>query len=223
MKKKWLVLAMTMVMAVSSVGCSKSDNKVEKGNKVGGSLIVGQITDLTGDFANGWANGSADADVKYLIAGYQTVTYTKEGTYEVDPTVVKNLDVKENEDGSKTFTFTLNENLEYSNGLKIKAEDYVFSALIGSSPEFEALGAYATTGQPFVGYDEFYNGETKTFTGVRLLGDYEFSVTVKADELPNFYEMAKVSLSPTPMSVYAPGVTLTDEGNGATLSDNFTT
>ena len=35
--------------------------------------------------------------------------------------------------------------------------------------------------------------------------------------------MAKVSLSPTPMSVYAPGVTLTDEGNGATLSDNFTT
>lgn len=217
MKKKFLAMTMIVALAVTALaGCSK------KSEGPSGSLIIGQVTELTGDFGDGWTNGAADADVKYLIGGYATVAYTREGIYEVDPTVVKEYEATENADGSKTFTFTINDNLVYNTGLEITAKDYVFSILLKSSKEFESLGANATAGLSFVGYDEFYNGETKTFAGVRLLGDYQFAVTIKAEELPYFYEMALASVSPLPMSVYAPGVDITDNGEGATFSDNYT-
>lgn len=218
MKKKLMAFLLVAAMVVSMAGCSKNGGTSKKG----GSLIIGQITDLTGDFANGWTNGNADADVKALIGGYGVVAYTRDGTFEVDKTVVKEMKPTDNEDGSRTYTFTINDNLEYNTGLKITAEDYVFGALIGSSPEYAALGAYATSGIDWVGYEEFNKGKTKTFSGVRLLGDYEFSITVKAENIPYFFDLAAVAVGPTPMSIYAPGVTITDDGNGATLSDNFT-
>ncbi|MFQ9800475.1 MAG: hypothetical protein ACLR23_17935 [Clostridia bacterium] len=74
----------------------------------------------------------------------------------------------------------------------------------------------------YVGYKEFNAGETKTFGGVRLLGDDQFSVTVAAEKFPYYYELVWCDVKPLPMHVLAPGASIEDTGNGATLSDNFT-
>ena len=54
------------------------------------------------------------------------------------------------------------------------------------------------------------------------LGDYEFSMTISADQLPNYYEMANVAYGPEPLAAIAPGCDVKDDGNGAYLTDGFT-
>lgn len=64
-------------------------------------------------------------------------------------------------------------------------------------------------------------GTTKEFAGVNLLGDYEFSMTINADQLPNYYEMANVAYGPEPLAAIAPGCDVKDDGNGAYLTDGI--
>ena len=47
-----------------------------------------------------------------------------------DPVVVKDHEVIENDDGSKTYRFEINDNLKWSDGSPITAKDYVFSLLL---------------------------------------------------------------------------------------------
>lgn len=217
MGKRLAAVVILIMMIITATGCNFSGQTKMGRNQ----LIVGQLTELTGDFGTGWTNGAADSSVKALLNGYQTVIYTREGTYEIDPTVVEEFHSTVNDDGSKTFYFKIHDNLEYNTGLGITVKDYAFSILLGSSPEYEALGAYATTGASYVGYDEFYRGQTESFRGVRMYSEYEFSVTVSAKELPYYYEMSLVSVSPLPVSIFAPEVSIYDAGYGATLSNNF--
>ena len=76
-------------------------------------IIIGNTTDLSGKFRysnfGGSNPGASDLDVDNLINGMETVATTKEGGFEVNKTVVKQLDKVENEDGTLTYTITLND------------------------------------------------------------------------------------------------------------------
>ena len=110
----------------------------------------------------------------------ETVATTKEGGFEVNKTVVKQLDKVENEDGTLTYTITLNDGLLFSDGTPVTAKNYlyytmVFSTLVAS----EAEGKDRQAGLTIVGFEEFNaydgtnegDGVSKTFTGLRLLAD----------------------------------------------------
>ena len=165
--KKVLALMLALAMVFAFAACDNAPAAQQ--HEVGGSIVVGSTTDLDANMLSGWTNGAQNAAIRDLIFGYGTVTYTKEGNFEADPQVVKSIESKENEDGTKTFTITLQEDLVYNDGTKITAKDFVFSVLLGSSPEFGALEADNTSGYSFVGFNEFNAGETKTFKGVNLV------------------------------------------------------
>lgn len=181
-------------------------------------IILGSTTQVNGDFFDGWTNSATNAYLKELMEGYQTVVWTKEGRYIINPVAVPSHTAVVNADGSKTYTFNLAKNLTYNDGSKISAKDYVFNILYAASPEAIELGAQYGAGPEYVGYDDFHSGKTRSFSGIRLLGDYSFSVTIKAEELPYFFDLSLVSVGPLPMHVLAPGVDITDSGKGATLS-----
>ncbi len=196
----------------------------ESAEPVDNQVIIGTISEINGDMMYGWTNGATNADIKYLINewGAVPVVFTKEGYFQENPSVSDGITTTDNEDGTKTFTIKIKEGLVYSDGSAITATDYVFSVLLRSSPEFGALEADNIGGQQFVGFEAFQQGESETFTGVNLIDDYTFAVTVKAEELPYFYELTFASVVPYPMAVIAPGVTITDDGTGATISAEFT-
>jgi peptide/nickel transport system substrate-binding protein len=119
-----------------------------------------------------------------------------------------------NTDGSKTFTFVICKDLTYNDGTAITAKDYVFSALLCFSNEFVEIGADNAGNEMYPGGPEYSAGESDILPGFRLLGDYEFSVTLVAEELPNHYELVKVELPPYPLHVIAPGCDVKDDGQG---------
>lgn len=187
------------------------------------ALIVGNISALSGDFNGIWTNNGGDAAVRRLLEGYSPVTTDQGGQYLWDPTVVASHEETENEDGSKTFQVTINEGLTYNNGDPITAKDYCAYQMFFSSPLVKESGK-GTTGQNLVGWTEFNGGESKEFAGIRLIDEYTFSLQVKADQLPYFYEMSYMDFQPLPLQMWAvEGVDIADDGNGCYFTGNFGT
>lgn len=239
MFKKLLAVLLAAVMVFSLAACKTDDGKDKtpspspsdvpteepdnKPTEPTGQLTIGNTTELTGDWVPYWQNNAADYDIHNFVNGYGTVDMTKDGQYLVNETVVDNHEIVANEDGSKTYIWTIKQDLTYKDGTPITAKDYVANVLFWSSSQIKALGARNTYGYSFVGYDEFSTGEAKEFTGVRLLDDYKFSVTVKAEELPYYFELPKFSVGPFNLAYWTDeNVEIKDDGNGAYFSDNFT-
>lgn len=190
-----------------------------------GQLIIGTTTDMDNDFYDPDFNNNATNYKAYaLIHGYGTVIYSKEGTFEIDPTVVANCEETENEDGTKTYTITLNDGLVWSDGSPVTAQDYVFAAYLESSPEMMGVDNYSATAYTHLdGYKEFNAGETENLKGLRLIDEKNFSVTVAAEELPFHYDIYYAGITPRPMAVIAPGCEMVDSEDGVSISGDFST
>lgn len=240
--KKILIMFLALAMVLGAVACQQQSEPVNQPDQTAdpaqaqtpapaetdapatpaveytNELIIGDITESMGDFISGWTNAASDAYVKQLMSGYATVNWTREGLFAVDELItVKEWSEVDNEDGTKTYTFTINDNLTYNNGDPITAKDYVASILLWASPQMVELGATTGTGMEFVGYAEYHNGDTNVFPGVRLLDDYTFSITIAAEELPYHYDIAYAIVGPEPIHVYAPSATISDNGEGALI------
>ncbi len=232
--RKLLALLLAGVMAFSAAACGEQEPVTNNGESSEASsgtseeplenkLVIGTITQMKAEFYDG--NFCADAtnyNMYDLLHGYTTVVSTKEGEFVYDPTVVKDHSEVENDDGTKTYTVTINDGLVWSDGTPITAKDYVFAVLLESSPEMAELAYPSQAGYSLVGYDEFYSGSTKNFAGVHLVDDMTYSVTVKAEELPYHYDVAYASLWPRPMHVIAPDADVADAPEGATITGDFT-
>ena len=204
--------------------------------KEDGSIILGNTTDLSGKFryATFGANspGSSDLDVQGLIVGLATVTTTKEGGYTWNDTVVAEHSEVDNEDGSRTITIKLHDDLLFSDGSKVTAKNYIASTLVFSTPvAAQAAGRDHMAGMNFVGYEAFaaYDGTnaaedgsvTKEFSGIRLLDELTFSVTISADFLPYFYAITYGSFSAQSTALWLGENDIVDDGNGVYLTDGF--
>lgn len=217
--KKVLSLLLISIMMLSLAACTGDKEPVRE---VGGQIIVGNTTELTGDWITTFQNNAADNDVLNFISGYSVVDITIEGEYVIDETVVKEYDVTENTDGSKTYTFTINKGLKWNDGVEVKAEQYVGGILLWNSYFIRQLGGSNTGAFRLVGHSPYASGDTNVFEGVRLLGDYQFSLTINPTYVPYFYELAMVGYGPTRLDYWLGDVNVKDDGNGAYFDQEIT-
>ena len=195
--------------------------------------ILGSSTELSGDFRYpGWSGSSAgasDQDIQRLTVGYGTMETNQGGAYVWNETSVKDHTETENEDGTATYTVTIKEGLTFSDGTPITAANYLARVLAFSTPVAVAAGASGLAGQAFVGFDDFsaYTGDeaeggSKVFSGVRLLDEYTFSLTVTSEYFPYYFAYTYAALDPDPMGLWlGDGVEVKDDGEGCYLSDEF--
>ena len=183
-------------------------------------LIVGHPTVTKGDFFTElFGNDTADIDVRALIHGYNLVNWDQnQGTYVMDPSVVKEYQVVEDIDGNRTYRMMLWDDLYYSDGSPITAWDYAFSLLLMMSPEIEAIGGKIYRAEHILGYDEYIESRKKVLAGGKLtdsdvfslggvdvIDDYQLWITLDSEFLPYFFEVGLLMTVPYPISVIAPG------------------
>ncbi len=238
-----LLLLAALVVGCALTGCKNDGDgqttttapeavvrEIQKGTRV----ILGSTTELSGDFRwpgfGGSSAGASDQDITKLTVGYGTMEIDQSGAYQWNKTAVKSHNETENDDGTYTIDIVLNEGLKFSDGSVITAKNYVASILSFSSPVSVAAGHSGMSGQAFVGYSEFraYTGADapeeakKEFSGVRLLGEYEFSLTVSSDYYPYYFAYTYGAVDPDFLAlVLGEGVDVKDDGNGCYLTDNF--
>lgn len=141
-----------------------TDGRVYNDFKVGGQVILGNNTQMSGYFrwpALGQSSANAaDQDISRLTTGYSTMETDKAGSYVWNKTAVKEHQAQEikHDDGSLTYkiTITINEGLKFSDGSDVKAANYVAYTLAMSSPVSEASVQYNRAGYSLVGWESFH-------------------------------------------------------------------
>ncbi len=245
--KKFLALLLALAMIASLAACGSTPDApaattaateanapetTPAAPTVPNRAILGSSTELSGDFRwpgfGGSSAGASDQDINRLTAGYSTMETNQGGAYVWNETVVKSHNETENEDGTYTVAIELNEGLTFSDGSPITAANYVAGILAFSTQVSVGAGHSGKSGQSLVGYNDFYayTGEegtgSKVFTGVRMLDDYNFSLTVSSDFYPYYFAYTYAAVSPDPLGlVLGEGVEVKDDGEGCYLSDSF--
>lgn len=202
------------------------DETAERPTEPSGQLIIGTTTEMSGDFSGVWQNNASDATVRRLVQGYGTVDQTDEGEYVIDDSIVEKYDTKENEDKSKTYTFTIKQGLKFADGKEITAKNYVAATMLWSSKLIgpDLCKGKNTAGIDLVGYDAFSKGEKKEFTGIHLIDDYTFSATINPDNTPYFYELNSVGSSPEDLEFWlGKDVDIKDDGDGCYFVEDINT
>ena len=216
MKKIMACMLAVMLMLTAAVHAEEIGQEGVKEE-----LIVGTTTRMSGGFfTEMWGNNSTDADIRMLPHGYNLMKWDgAAGCYALDDSVVSGMVVTEDGSGDRTYNLVLYVDLKYSDGTAITAKDYAFSMLLSLSPEVAAIGGAVNDADYIVGAEAYKSGESKALSGVRVHGDRQLSVTVKAEYLPYFYEMALLNCNPYPISEIAPGCEMADDGEGAYIAE----
>ena len=208
-----LVLAIAMVLSMTT---AFAENTAEKG-----TVIYGSSTEIGGDFAPGawWTNNATDKMIRDMTNDYFVTTTNQGGQYVINETVCGGLSSVVNPDGSKTFTVKINEGLTYNNGEAITAADFVWPMVFACSPVATEVGAKLTGYLTYVGGQDFYDGAAAAVSGVRLIDEYTYSVTIVADKIPYFFDMAYVADHPFSIKYWlGDAVELKDDGEGAYIA-----
>ena len=212
--KKSMILAIifSMMLAGSAALAQEGQN----------TLVVGNTTQMSGNFfLEAWGNNSADLDVRELLHSYPTVVWSMDGRLSVNTTVVRSLTAQRDPDGNRVFEVRLNQNLLYNDGSPVKAADFVFGILLESSPIIQQIGGTVAAKEHILGAAEYTRGEAQTMSGLHLIDDYTFSISVGKEFFPYFYEQAYAFSQPYPISEIAPGASVRDDGEGAYIAGPF--
>lgn len=208
-----LVLALILVLTAFS-GCKK-EAKGTRENKI----VYGSTTEVSGDLGNAWwSNNATDKLIRDLIDDYSVIVFDQGGQMVVNTTVAEEVsDVVMNDDGTATYTVKIKDGLKYNNGTKITAADFVAYALVAYSPATLEAGA-TMSADSVVGAQEYQDGTSKVLSGVRLLDEYTYSISITPDYANYYFGLSYASLSPLYLPLYSSAaLTVKDDGEGAYL------
>ena len=95
-----VLLALTMGMSAFAEGTSGRRD----------SLVVANATKLSGYFFTElWGNNTSDQDVRAMLHGLETVTWTEEPQFDINSTVVESVKNLGYKNGDRSFQIKLNE------------------------------------------------------------------------------------------------------------------
>ncbi len=183
-----------------------------------GELTIGLFYEIYNDWEYYW-NYHQMIHPNALVNALNTVTHNRSGEYIIDPYVVKSMDTSLDDEGNKTFTFEIWDDLKWSNGEPIRAEHFVASFLFFNShvikTDINVIYSY------LIGYSQYKNGESDVFEGIRLLDNYIFSLTVSSEYLPYYHELKYVDAAPLSIDMWlGKDYEIKDDGEGAYIALN---
>ena len=192
------------------------------------TLVVGAVQEFNGDFLQGWTNNSMDVKARRYMGiegnnGYGTVVQDESGQWINNMTVLKEEpQIVKNEDGSETTTYKIKEDLKWSDGTPITADDYLFGSLLHTYPSYQLVTGSTSIGDdPLMGYEAYKNGDKDTFDGLKKIDDYTFSITVDASFLPYYEEAALRGFGPYPIHAVSENLAVAPEGNKIVAKDGY--
>ena len=184
-------------------------------------LVVGNTTHLSGDFfTDMWGNATSDLDVRRFLHGYNLVSWDfHAGIFQVNDTAVSGMVATQNSAGDHIYQIALYDDLLYCDGSPITAWDYAFSFLLEMAPQMEELGAKTSRLDYIQGAEAYRRGDADVLAGLKIISDYEFTLTIDHEYLPYFYELGLLSIQPYPITAIAPGCKVKDDGEGVYIAN----
>lgn len=172
----------------------------------------------------GTVQAVTDDELRELTKGMALTEPDGTGDYRWNDVVVKQHREIRHADGAKTYMITIRKDLKLSNGTQINAASYLVEMMAQSTQQ----GQGSVIGCRLRGWGDFHNNSTLSedgpvFSGVHLLSDDTLSLTVRAEYLPDYFELAYLSLTPAAVSTWLGKAEIVDNGEGCYLTKEFYT
>ncbi|ONI45096.1 hypothetical protein AN641_04740 [Candidatus Epulonipiscioides gigas] len=169
--QKFTLLSVIMGISASAfVGCSSSSSDV------GGGTAVVAISELNGVFNPFFYTTSFDRTI-YERVFSTLIELDRQGQY---VSGVSDFKIEEKTDDAgevqTVYTFTLKDDIKFSDGELMTAEDVMFSFLILLDPTYDGVATMNTL--PIVGLDEYKNGDATEVAGLKQIDDKTVQVTI---------------------------------------------
>ncbi|NLL70223.1 MAG: peptide ABC transporter [Epulopiscium sp.] len=210
MKRKLsLLLAVVMMFSIALAGCGKKatdsnsdasqgqqtdakedkkedkqekkvDNPASKRANAKDTLIIG-MTEAKGELLPVYYSTKYDAFIVQLV--FDGLMTNNEAA-EIVPHVAKEYKVS---DDHLTYTFTLRDDVKFSDGTPLTAKDVAFTYTLLADPSYD--GRYKSVVREMVGYKEYSEGDATELAGIKVEDDHTISFTfteAKADNITKF-------------------------------------
>lgn len=187
----------------------------------GDNLLVASAAGISGNFLSDFALTKGDKAVSKLVSSewYGTYVENPDGGMSINAVCIKDVSTEEDDKGNRTYTFTLHDDLYFSDGSEITAKDYIFSLLLRARDDWSSAGSTQDMGEDLLGYYAYSSGTQDYFQGVRLIDQYTFALTVQKDTAND--ERA-VCIYPAPSEAWAQGNAIENSDEGARIIEiNF--
>lgn len=237
-KSKWLALFLAATMTLAATGCGSFTGTSKDTQKDPSAVSKDTITVYDSNEIRTLVQWAASDNNSFTILNNVSEgLYRLNAKHEPELALAKSCNVS---DDKLTYTFTLKDNLKWSNGTAVTAKDFVYSWLKQMSTE-------ATNGYSFIMTDYIVNGAeyldgkaTADKVGVKAVDDKTFVVTLKQPTayftrltvLPMFFPLneefvkaqgANFGLKAENMIYCGPyKLTAYDPASGSTLAKNDT-
>jgi len=179
MKKRILSLILIAAMAFGMLAaCGQEEEQVET---IAAPLVVG-YTSFNEVFTPFFARSAADKDV-VAMTQVNLLTLDREGSViyqaiegqttsyngtEYTYYGIADIDVKTDKDGNSVYDITLREDVKFSDGEVLNAEDLIFTMYVLCDPLYD--GPYTLGKAPILGLDEYQSSMTTLFDALVLAG-----------------------------------------------------
>ena len=188
--KKLIALLLASTFALSMLAGCGGSKESEKGSAKATSMTFNLVTEPK----------TIDPTLNQAVDGGHVINHTFEGLYRETaegfiPGIAESHDIKNNEDGTATYTFKLRKDAKWSDGEPVTAKDFVFAWKRAVNPATAAGYSYIMA--PIVNATEITAGEKAVDElAVKAVDDNTLEVTL-TQEIPYFIEL-------TTFPTYAP-------------------
>lgn len=191
------------------------------------TLVVG-VGSMNGDFIQGFGNDANDVKTRRLLGiegnnGFTTYVQDENGKWQWNKSILAEEPTSvNNDDGSMTVTFKLKDDVKWSDGEPLTADDFLFLTLLQSDYNYISMtGSLQIGDDGLVGYEVFHNNDSNELEGLEKIDDYSFSVTIDAKELPYFDVQSLSNEGARPLHHIAPNLQVAENGKRLEVKDGY--
>lgn len=147
--------------------------KNDKSAVADGSLNYALVSDtpFAGTLNYAFYDGAPDAEVMQF---FDEPLFATNGDYEFTNDGAASYEMS-NE--NKTITVTIKDNVNWSDGQPVTAEDYKYSFLVIGSKDYTGVRYGDAIIQSIVGMKDYHAGKAKDISGIKILGKKKLSIT----------------------------------------------
>ncbi len=191
------------------------------------TLVVG-VGSMNGDFIQGFGNDANDVKTRRLLGiegnnGFTTYVQDENGKWQWNKSILAEEPTSvNNDDGSMTVTFKLKDDVKWSDGEPLTADDFLFLTLLQSDYNHISMtGSLQIGDDGLVGYEAFHNNDSNELEGLEKIDDHSFSVTIDAKELPYFDVQSLSNEGARPLHHIAPNLQVAENGKRLEVKDGY--
>ncbi|MFV0557097.1 MAG: oligopeptide ABC transporter substrate-binding protein [Enterococcus sp.] len=187
-KKVFGLVALTSVFALAACGNGSANDSNESVDTAkfptevsntdeaidGGTLNVAVVTDSNFAGLFQWEFYQDAYDATFMAPSHEGL-FNADETFKIKDGGIANLEIDQDE---KTATITLRDNVKWSDGEDLTADDVIFPYEIIGDADYTGV-RYDDTFTNIVGMEEFHDGDADSISGIEKVDDLTVKITYK--------------------------------------------